>query len=160
MKKVGPHQHFNRTELRRLCKQMVRKDLEIYQKQNTFTSFTGEANIFSKKDDDLCSIRHTIILATGASIKQLEESRFLSCVMDASVDLIFYLHSGFSRPAKGINRITSNLVDIIFNASKESQDSGRVSKFKREIKVCFGSIFGNGHEQGVSQFLSQEMLRS
>jgi hypothetical protein len=138
----------SKLELIKLCKQMVRKDFEVYQMQNKINKVSNAIQVFSRRDDELASIRHTIMLATGLNLEQLENSRFLNSVLDASTDLIFYIHTGFSYPSKKITRITSNFVDLIFKASCKEHDKGRESKFRQDLKECFSSIFGGEYEQG------------
>ncbi len=158
IQKTKKNQKINNVELRNLCKQMVRKDLEIYRIQNSMMLSTGDISIFSKSDDELSSIRHTIMLATGTSSKEFEKSNFLKSVTDASTMLILSLHNGFNWPVKNISRATSNLVDIIFSASKEIHDSSRESKFKRDMKECFSGIFGDANQREQSYYLREEML--
>jgi hypothetical protein len=149
-----------RLDLKKICKEMILKDLGLFQIRHPQVKIGKEGLVYKQLGKALCSISHTISLATGTTVESVASSSFFKSVLDMTQDLIFHLHSGYSWPTKSFGRVTRNLVDIIFNASLEPDDLRRKNRFESDMSQCFMGIFGTVDDIHLSQYLKEEMLNS
>lgn len=127
-----------RLALKRMCKNMVRKDFEMIRIQDVFSNIFRDVELYSHYNDEFSSIEFTIYLAFNQQTTKLVRDPF-----DYMIDCGFKLAFDYTN-TKGcvLTRMRSNsenLVDLIFEAAEE--------KDPREAKIKFLEAFIKSYSQ-------------
>lgn len=113
---------------KRMCQEMLRKDFELLQIQESFCQIFGDAELFSQPNDDLLSIEHAIQIAYQKAREDFVGNQFevlyeCGCQLAFSKDLgtaeekanffttLIFQASTFIEGAEGINFFLKEFID-------------------------------------------------
>ena len=131
---------FNRDYLKRISKDMVRKDFELLRVQDCFLNIFSEADIFSNPDDELSSVQHCLELASGVVVENSSEDTFWGLVSDSSIALAFDYKRGSSDHMEQIKKNVDIFVDLIFKACEMENESEKQYLFIEGFCINFPKL--------------------
>lgn len=137
----GPIQeNISRQALKEMCKEMVRKDFEILRIQDALFSVFSNTEFYSKYDDELLSVKHTVELASGYIINKDSHCKFYQLISEAVTALIFESKGSLFRCLKQLDQIANVLVTIIFKSCEVESEIEAESIFMEAFKGHFPNI--------------------
>ncbi len=114
--------------IKRMCKDMVRKDFEVIRIQDLFSNIFRDVELYSHYNDEFSSIEMTIYLAFNQQTTQLVRDPF-NYMIECGFMLAFDYRSSNGCVLGRMKRSSETLVDLIFQAAEE--------KNPREAKIKF-----------------------
>ena len=128
---------FNRDYLKRMSKDMVRKDFELLRIQDCFLNIFNEAELFSKPNDELSSVQHCLELASGIVSEDSLEDVFWGLVSDSSIALAFDYKRGSDDQISLIKENVDKFVELIFKACEKESESEKQYLFIEGFCINF-----------------------
>ena len=123
-----------------MCKDMVRKDFEILRIQDALYNIFSNTEFYSKYDDELLSVQHSVELASGYIISKKEINPFYNVVSEAATALAFSPKETMSNCLESILKKTNILIEIIFNSSEQESEVDAQREFINAFKKNFPKI--------------------
>ena len=127
---------FSAEQLKKICQNMIRKDLEIFRIQDLLIGIFRDTEFYSRHDDEFLSVDHTLQLAFGKPIKELDET-LVGVFQDCTMTLAFDHRTPKGNVLAAIEKNASFLADQIFSASEEENAELAILNFVTAIESNF-----------------------
>jgi len=123
-------------QVKTICQNMIRKDLEIFRIQDLLFEVFREPEFYSRCDDEFLSVDHTIQLAFGRPIEELDQT-LVGVIQDCTMALAFDYRTSKTNFLTFIDRKASFLAEQIFSVSEIENTEAAILNFITAVELNY-----------------------